>query len=192
VSLKDELQHVKEELSSDEKILESAFKLEKLYKKYKYLIWGVLVLLVVGYAGNAGWNAYRQSKLDAANEAFLTLRQNPLDKNAASKLKANNPRLYELFELKQAIDNKASDKLKTLEASSDPVVAAIAGYHNGVLSRKPVDTPYYHDMAVIEEAYLDLKSGNKKAASDKLSLISEDSPAAKIAQLLKHYAIEAK
>ncbi len=192
MSLKDELQHVKEELSSDEKILESAFKLEKLYKRYKFLIWGVLVLLVVGYFGNLGWNAYKQSRLNAANEAFLALQKNPSDKSAAEKLKSNNPKLYELFELKQAVNDKAHDKLKALEASSDPIISAIAKYHNGVLNKKPVDTAHYHEMAVLEEAYLDLKSGKKSAAKDKLSLIPEDSPAAQVARLLKHYTIESK
>ncbi len=192
MSIKDELQHVKEELSSDEKILESAFKLEKVYKKYKYLIWGVAALVVVGFLGSTGWNAYQQSKLNAANDAFLTLQKDPKNSGAIEQLKTNNPKLYELFKFKQASDNKSIDELKALESSSDPIVADLAKYHAGVLADKAVDSVYYHDLSVVEEAYLDLKNGKKTEAKNKLSLIPEDSPVAKIAQLMEHYTIDTK
>ncbi len=192
MSIKDEIQHVKEELSGDEKILESAFKLERIYKKYKILIWGVLLLLIVGFGGNAAWGAYQQSKLASANDAFLTLQKDPKDSAALAKLKANNPKLLALFQLHQALTSGSADALKALESSSDPIVSDVAKYHAGVLSSHPVDSVYYHDLSVIEEAYADLKAGNKSAAKDKLSLISETSPVAKIAQLLKHATLDLK
>ena len=192
MSIKDEIQHVKEELSGDEKILESAFKLERIYKKYKILIWGVLLLLIVGFGGNAAWGAYQQSKLASANDAFLTLQKDPKDSAALAKLKANNPKLLALFQLHQALTSGSADALKALESSSDPIVSDVAKYHAGVLSGHPVDSVYYHDLSVIEEAYADLKAGNKSAAKDKLSLISETSPVAKIAQLLKHATLDLK
>ena len=192
MSIKDELQHVKEELSGDEKILESAFKLERIYKKYKILIWGILLLLIVGFGGNAAWGAYQQSKLASANDAFLTLQKDPKDSAALAKLKANNPKLLALFQLHQALASGSVDALKTLESNRDPIVSDVAKYHVGVLSGHPVDSVYYHDLSVIEEAYADLKAGNKSAAKDKLSLISETSPVAKIAQLLKHATLDLK
>jgi len=192
MSIKDELNHVKEELSGDEKILESAFKLERIYKKYKILIWGILLLLIVGFGGNAAWGAYQQSKLASANDAFLTLQKDPKDSAALAKLKANNPKLLALFQLHQALASGSVDALKTLESNRDPIVSDVAKYHVGVLSGHPVDSVYYHDLSVIEEAYADLKAGNKSAAKDKLSLISETSPVAKIAQLLKHATLDLK
>ncbi len=192
MSIKDELQHVKEELSSDEKLLESAFKLERFYKKYKILIWGFLLLLVVGFGGNAAWEAYRQNKLAAANDAFLALQKDPADQAALAKLQANNPKLLALFQLHQALTDGSADRLKALEGSSDPIVADVARYHAGLLSGHPVDSVYYHDLSVIEEAYADLKAGKKSSARDKLSLIAETSPVARIAQLLKHATLELK
>ena len=192
MSIKDELQHVKEELSGDEKILESAFKLERFYKKYKMLIWGVLILILVGVGSNIAWGAYRQSTLDAANQAFLTLQQNPGDSKAAETLKSNNPELYALYTLNQALKNQKVEALKTFEGSQDPLIADMAKYHAGTLGGKPVDSVYYHDLTVVEEAYAALKAGNKAAAKSKLTLIAEDSPVAKIAQLLKHYTLDLK
>jgi len=192
MSIKDELQHVKEELSGDEKILESAFKLERLYKKYKILIWGVLILVLVGIGGNIAWGAYQQSKLDAANQAFLTLQKNPEDSNAASTLKSNNPELYALYTLNQALKNQKTEPLKAFEGNPDSLIADIARYHAGALEGKPIDSPYYHDLTVVEEAYAALKAGDKATAKSKLTLIAEDSPVAKIAQLLKHYTLDLK
>jgi len=192
VSIKDELQHVKDELSGDEKILESAFKLERLYKKYKTLIWGVLILILVGVGGNIAWGAYQQNKLDTANQAFLSLQKNPDNKDAVATLKSNNPELYTLYALNQALKNQQVETLKTFENNKDPLIADIARYHAGALEGKPVDSVYYHDLTVVEEAYADLKTGKKAAAKSKLSLIAEDSPVAKIAQLLKHYTLDLK
>jgi len=192
MSIKDELQHVKEELSGDEKILESAFKLERLYKRYKVLIWGILILLVVGFGGMTAWNAYLQSKLSTANEAFLTLQKDPQNASALGKLQSNNPRLFALYSFHQAVQNQSEDALKGLENSADPIVADIAKYHAGLLEGKVSDSVYYHDLALVEEAYNDLKAGNKSEAKSKLSLIAENSPMAKIAQLLKHSTIDLK
>ena len=192
MSIKDELQHVKEELSGDEKILESAFKLERFYKKYKTLIWGALILVLVGVGGNIGWGAYQQSKRDAANQAFLSLQQNPDNSDAVATLKSNNPKLYTLYTLSQALASQKVEVLKAFEGNQDPLIADMARYHVGVLEKKPVDSVYYHDLTVVEEAYADLKAGKKAAAKSKLSLIAEDSPVAKIAQLLKHYTLDIK
>lgn len=192
MSIKDELQHVKDELSGDEKILESAFKLERLYKKYKTLIWGALIIVLVGVGSNIAWGAYQQSKLDTANQAFLSLQQNPDNSDAVTILKSNNPELYALYRLSQAIKSQKGEALKAFENNGDPLIADMARYHAGVLEGKPVDSVYYHDLTVVEEAYADLKAGKKAAAKSKLTLIAEDSPVAKIAQLLKHYTLNLK
>ncbi len=190
MSIKDEIQHVKEELSSDEKLLENAFKLERLYKKYKFLIWTLVIVIVAGFGGNAAWNAYLQSKRDAANDAFLTLQQDPNNRAAQAALQENNPRLYDLFRLSQAVHNGSGETLEALAANADPMIADLARYHAAALQQKAVDSIYYHDFSLLEEAYLQLKKGDKAAARAKLALIPETSPAARIAQLLKHYAAQ--
>jgi hypothetical protein len=79
-----------------------------------------------------------------------------------------------------------------LESSADPIVADVAKYHAALANGTAVDSVYYHDFSVLAEAYADLKAGKKSEAKSKLSLIPENSPVAKIAQLLKHYAIDLK
>jgi hypothetical protein len=192
VSIKDELQHVKDELSGDEKILESAFKLERLYKKNKVLIWLIAIFVFVGLGGNAAWTAYKQHKLAVANDAFLLLKKDPGNADAAATLQNNNPRLYALYALSEAVKHQKSEQLKAFETNHDALIADIARYHAAALDNQTVDSVYYHDLTVVEEAYADLQTGKKSEARSKLSLIAENSPVAKIAQLLKHYTIDLK
>ncbi len=79
VSIKDDVNYVKKELSGDEKVLESAFKLETLYKKHKLKIWGAAIALILFFGGTAAMDAMHEAKLVKANEAFLTLQTNADD-----------------------------------------------------------------------------------------------------------------
>ncbi len=192
MSLKDQAGFVKEALSSDEKVLESAFKLEKLYKKHKFKLWTVIALLVLFFAGRAGIAAYEESRLNAANEALLTLQQNPDDKTALSTLKEKNPNLYELFSYMNAVKKRDKEALAALGSSTDEIISDISRYHAAVAGSKVTDSVYYNDLVLVAEAYEALKKGNKDIAKQKLSLIAENSPVSNIANLLKHYTIEVK
>jgi len=187
VSIQEELQHVKAELSSDEKILENAFKLERLYKKNKGLIWTVVAVALIGLGGNAAWQAYQRNKLESANAALLKLQADPKDSAALQTLQTNNPKLYALFSLSQALHQNKASALEPFLSDSDELIADLARYHAGVLSGKPTDSTYYHDLSVLEEAWAALQAGKPTQAHTQLSLIGETSPVAKVAQLLKHY-----
>jgi len=186
VSLKDELKYVKEELSSDEKLLESAFKLERFYKKNRLLIWSVLMLLIVGFGGKALLDVYRDHLEFKANEALLRLENNPSDKAALLELKESNLRLYELYLYSKGVDQREIKLLKSLQPLDDSLLKDISDYHKAVLSAKPGDSQYYHDLSLLERAYEALKAGKKNQARSQLSLIGENSPVAKIARLLRH------
>jgi len=177
---------VKKELSSDEKLLESAFKLETLYKKYKFIIWGIGIALLLFFAGTKIMEAMQQAKLEEANRAFLTLQTNADDAGALATLKEKNPALYELFTFSQAVKKKDVNILTTLAKSHNEIVADASKYTASVLEKKPTDSILYKEMALLEEAYLALKTGDVKNASSKLELIDERSPLSTLAQLLKH------
>jgi hypothetical protein len=177
---------VKKELSSDEKLLESAFKLETLYKKYKFIIWGVGVALLLFFAGTKITDAMKQSTLEEANGAFLTLQTKADDATALATLKEKNPALYELFVFSQAAKNADVKTLQTLQNSSNEVVADASKYSVAAIEKKPVDSKLYHEMALLEEAYLAIKAGDIKSANAKLELIDEQSSLSTSAQLLKH------
>jgi len=192
VSLKDQAGFVKEALSGDEKILESAFKLEKLYKKHKFKLWAVVIALVLFFGGKVGMSVYQNNQLHQANDALLTLQKQPDNTEARKILQEKNPKLYALFAYMQAVEKHDSDALKTLGANSDTMISDMSKYHAAVLDSKVVDSVYYQELALVEEAFEALKNGKKKIAKQKLSLVAENSPVASIARLLRHYTVETK
>jgi hypothetical protein len=191
VSIKDDVNYVKKELSGDEKVLESAFKLESLYKKYKFQLWGVAAALILFFAGQAIMNALHEAKLVKANEAFLTLQTKSDDVNALQTLKENNPALFELYNYAEAVKKEDVQALESLSESQNTVIADASAYTVGVLGEKPVDSKLYHELALFEEAYLAIIAGDVKMAQNKLELIDERSALSVIREFLRHSTIKA-
>jgi len=192
VSIQDDVKYVKSELSGDEKILESAFKLETLYKKYKLLIWGTVAAILLFFVGSAAMEGIRDSRLAAANDAFLTLEKNPGDASALETLKEKNPKLYELFTFAQAAKKQDVAALKALTSSKNEVIADSSKYTVATLEKKAVESTLYKEMAELDDAYLALKAGKTAQAKEKLELIDERSEVAPVATLLKHATLKAK
>ncbi len=182
---------IKKELSGDEKVLESAFKLETLYKKHKFKLWAIVVALVVFFGGKAIQESMHEAQLTKANEAFLVLQKNPTDEASFKILEENNPALLELFFYSQAVKNKDTKTLERLSSSKNSVIADVSRYTSGVLNKKPVDSVLYKEMALFEEAYVAIGAGDAKTAKAKLELIDERSPLAVITGFLKHSIIKA-
>jgi len=182
---------IKKELSSDEKVLESVFKLETLYKKHKLKIWGVVVALILFFVGQSAMTAMHEAKLATANEAFLTLQSKSDDTKALNVLKENNPALFELYTFAQASKKQDIKALEALSGSKNEVIADASKYTAAVLNKKPVDSKLYNELSLFQEAYLAIVAGDKKSAKDKLELIDERSPLAVITGFLKHSIIKA-
>jgi hypothetical protein len=189
VSIKDELNYVKAELSADEKVLESAFRIESFLKKHKIKLISVTVAAIVAAVAYNGYNAYKASKLEAANQALLTLQTNPKDKAAEALLKANAPLLYAHYVLWRAVKNGDINTVRAFASSQEAVIADMARYHTGAMEKKPTNSELYRELALLEEAYLALKKGDIASAKAKLELIDERSPAASAAALLRHATV---
>ena len=183
---------VKTELSSDEKVLESAFKLETLYKKYKYVIWGVVAAILLFFIAQTVMTSMKEAKLEDANSAFLTLQEKPNDAEALATLKAKNPALFELYTFSTAAKKRDAKALQSLANSKNEIIADSSKYNAAAIDKKPVDSKLYHELALFEEAYLAIKSGDIKRAKAKLELIDERSSLQMLTQLLEHSMIKAK
>ncbi len=190
MSIKDELEYVKEELSSDEKLLENAFRLERFYKKHKIKIWTILIVLVGGFGGKAVFDAYKEHQLNVANQAFLTLQADSNNKTALEELKSSNPKLYSLYLYSTAIKKGDVKILEKLANSKDEILMDVAKYHIDILKNSPGDSKYYKELATLEKAYEYIKAKKIQKAKELLSLIDLNSPLANIANLLKHLTIE--
>jgi hypothetical protein len=187
-----EITDIKKQLSGDEKILENAFKLETYYKKYKVLIWAIVIGLIVFFVGRAMMDNMKTSALNEANEAFLVLQKNDGDTQSMAILKEKNPLLFELFSYAKAAKNEDIKTLEALSSSGNEVIADVSRYTASILNKKPVDSVLYKELSLFQEAYLDIGIGDSQAAKDKLGLIGERSPLGTIAGFLKHSVIKAK
>jgi hypothetical protein len=194
LSLKDNIDAIKKELSAEEQFLESVVRAEGFWKKYKKIVISLAVLLVVLALGKVLYDYMKEKNLNESNSAYLTLQQNPDDKSALESLKSKNPKLYELFIFSNGIKNTDASKLEALSADiSDPVLKDLLTYQKASLSKKDISSysmkqnALLKDFALVEEVYVLFKDGKSKEAKEKLAQIPESSQLNQIAQSFKHY-----
>ena len=190
LSIKDSINEAKEKFESDEKMLASAFKFEKFYKKYKLLVLGTVGAVILFFGGTAVMNMMEEQRLEAANEAYIKLSKDTKNVAALADLKEKNPILFELFEYKNAMENNNTEVLKTLSSSKNELIADIAGYHLAIMRGKEASSDLYAEVAVVNNAHLLIKQGKVSEANDELSAIEEKSPLYNISKIMKHYVIK--
>lgn len=181
---------VKKELSSDEKVLASAFKIEKIYKKHKFKIFALIAIILTYFIGTAVMDNIAQGKKEKANSAYLTLEKNPKDSTALDILKTNNPALFELFSYQEAVKSADNTTLKSLSSSTNEFISDLASYHLAVIEGQPSNSKFNADIAKIHNAALLIKEGKTTEAQEELELIPEDSPVQNISKMIKHYGIK--
>ena len=192
MSISETINEAKKELSNDEQMLASAFKLEKLYKKHKLKIYTVLTIATIYVVGTAIMNSLAQQKLETANSAYLTLEKEPKNQTALDELKNNNPSLFALRSYQEAVKNSDKERLKTLSSNSNKILADLSAYHLAVLEGKPAESELYNEFAIVNNASLLIREGKIEEAKNELDSISEESPAYNISQMIKHYTIKGK
>ena len=194
LSLKENIEAVKKELSAEEQFLESIVKAEGFWKKYKKLLIALAVLVVVAALGMALYNTIKEQSLKASNEAYLTLQKNPTDKEALETLKSKNPKLYQLFLFSNEMKSADVAKLEALSSQiSDPILKDLLSYQKASLSGKGLSSyamkqdALLKEFASLQEAYNLFKEGKSKEAKTLLAQIPESSQLQQIAQSFKHY-----
>jgi hypothetical protein len=190
LSIQDTLNEAKKELTNDEQMLASAFKLEKLYKKHKIKLYSVLTIATLYLIGTAVVDNIAQQKLVSANSAYLTLNKDAKNETALNELKSNNPALFDLYSYQEAIKNSNKEELKALSTNSNKIIADLSAYHLAVLEGKPVESELYNEFALINNASLLIKEGKIADAKNELDLIDEESPVYNISKMIKHYTIK--
>ncbi|WP_300366684.1 hypothetical protein [Hydrogenimonas sp.] len=197
MSIKEQVEFAKEELTQDEKLLAGLIKAERFYKRNKVMILALAAILVFGGIGYGVMGYLKEQRLLKANEAFLKLRANPADENAMKILKQENPALADLLAVQRAISEEDEAALKTLQSNSDPLVSDLASYHLGALERRSGDLKNYRmksgallkEFALFDEAYLLMRDGKVKEAKERLAMIPENSPLGPVAKMLVHYGV---
>ncbi len=189
---------VKEELNSEEKFFEKAVMTEKFVKKYKKLMIGSVVAIVVLVGANIAYDITKKNQVDRANELLVELQKDTKNTKLLSELQVTSPNLYDVWMLSQAVADENTQALQSLTDSKAMVVGDIATYElaqdsqdaQALAQYASKQDAIYRDLARVQSAVILMKEGKTDKAHQELALISEDSPMVKIAQALLHYGVK--
>ena len=189
MGLKENIQAVKEEISTEEQFLEGMIKGERFFNRNKKYIISALVLIALGAVGYATNDVMSQQRLKASNEAYQTLLKDANNSSAIETLKAKNPKLYAMFMFETALAKGDIEALKTVSLSKDnPILADLATYQLSQLDLNA--TPkgeLLAGMVLLQEGYELLKEKKIEEARLKFAQIDATSPLKQIAKNLEHY-----
>jgi len=195
LSLRDNIEMVKEELNSEEKFFEKAVATERIIKKYKKMIIISIAAIVVVVGANIAYDINEDSKVNAANIAFAKLKLNSNDTVALDELKSLAPNLHDAWIFSQAIANKDIEKLKSIKNTKALIVSDLAEYEmatdNAMLERyASKQDAIFRDLALIQGAVMLLNNNKIDEARNMLEKVSKESSLEKVVASLMHYGIK--
>ncbi len=198
MSLKENVEFIKEELTTEEQFFEKAVVTERFVKKYKKPLIAALALVVVVALGNVAYTVKEQNRITNANAKLATLLKNPSDVKAQNELKELSPRLYKVWSFQRAVTQNDTKTLDTLASSNLPVVSDMASYEAAVRTQDEKALSQYElkqhaiykDLALADEAVLYLSADKVKKAKEKLASINEASPLGGVVKILSHYGVK--
>ncbi|MDQ7067926.1 MAG: hypothetical protein Q9M40_08095 [Sulfurimonas sp.] len=198
MSLKTDIEMVKDELTSEEKFFEKAVVTEKFVKKYKNLMIGSVVAIVLFVGGNIAYTVNKQNSIDSANMALAQLQKNPDNAATLARLESLSPALSSVWLYSQAIINKDMQTLEKLKNSKALLIADLSSYE---VAQNSKDTQSLHsyankqdaiyaDLARVQEAVILMNEKKIAQAREILSMINIDSPLSQVAKALMHYGVK--
>ncbi|MBU1658855.1 hypothetical protein KKG72_07380 [bacterium] len=198
MSLKSNIDMVKEELNSEEKFFEKAVITERFVKKYKNAIIASVVAVIVIVGTNIAYEVNKQNKIDAANEALLELSKDAKNTSALTNLKSLSPELYDVWLFSKAIADKDTATLNELKNSKALIVGDLASYELAQTSKDlkalneyaSKQNSIYRELAHIQSAVILMNDGKTEQAHQELSKVSEQSSLGKLARALMHYGVK--
>jgi hypothetical protein len=198
LSLKENIEMVKDELNSEEKFFEKAVMTERFVKKYKKPLIGAVVAIVLIVAGNLAYQVSEQNRVESANATLAQLQKNPADELALARLESLSPALHDLWIYSQAVAQKNADELEKLKSSKALLIGDVSSYEAAELkenldaleSYSEQQKAIYKDLAAVMSAVILMQGGKIDDAYNKLELIGANSPLAQVASALMHYGVK--
>ncbi len=198
MSLKQNINMVKEELNSEEKFFEKAVMTEKFVKKYKNLMIGIVVLIVIVVISNIVYNSNKQSTIKEANEVLAKLNLDTNNENLKINLEQLSPALFDVWSYSQAVALNDVDKLKSLSSSKTIFISDLASYevasrskdNEKLLDYSMKQDAIYKDLALVQSAILYLDKNEIKKAHAELRKVSQNSSLKTVALALSHFGLK--
>ncbi len=191
MSIKENVDYVKTELSSEEKFLENFVKGERFFKKYKTLIFGFIAVIFIGIVAIFVKNNIDESNKFEANIAFNKVLENSNDSQALADLKEKSPQLYDIAIFLQAKNESKQTNINV------PLLKELSKYQTALANKSISELDnlsmqkdfLLKEFAIFNKALLLTNEGKFNEAKTSLALIPETSKAYELAKLLNHYLI---
>lgn len=198
MSLKENIDMVKDELNSEEKMFEKAVVIEKFLKKYKLQLIAAFIIITVAVIGNIAYEVNKEGRIVDANKALATLLKDSNSATAKQDLEVLSPELYTLWNYSQAIADQDVKALEALKSSHNSIIADVATYEAASISQDAKalqkyasdESAIYKDLARIQRAIILIKTDKIEKAHQELQKIATESPLQKVASALLHYGVK--
>lgn len=187
MSLKEDVNNIKKEISAEESYMESIFKIEKNFKKYKNSIIIISSIIILSIVGIYVSNYFNEQNNIQANIAFNKLLKNPNDKEASAVLQTKNPTLYKILQYKLD-DTKEIDQefFKELAFYTKAIKEQNINKLNTVTQKQDF---ILKDFALFNKALIQAKESKFIDAKETLKLIAITSEVSPMAKMLEHYLL---
>ncbi len=198
MSLKNDIEMVKEELNSEEKFFEKAVITEKFVKKYKNAMIGSVVAITLFVAGSITYSSMQDARIADANAAFLELKSDKNTPATLDRLESLSPELHDVWLYSQAVATQNIAELEKLQDSKATFVADLSSYEvaqstadvNKLDAYAQKQNAVYSDLAILQAAVILMNNNEIEKAHTKLKMINVDSPLAQVATALMHYGVK--
>ncbi len=198
MSIKNDIDMVRDELNSEEKFFEKAVMTEKFVNKYKKPLIGVFVAIVLLVSVNIFYDSYKQNKIESANNVFEKLQENPEDSASLAELKSLSPNLHDVWLLSISAAKSDLEKLESLQNSNAELVKDMAAYELAQSSNDLAKLDSYSikeeaifkELAIVQSAVILIEENKIELAHEKLSQIPIGSSLSNIAVALLHYGVK--
>lgn len=187
MSLKEDVEYIKKEISAEESYMENFFKVEKFFKKYKKLLVASVVILFIAVVGYYVSAYLTQKNTLQANIAFNTLLKNPNDTEALAVLQVKNPKLYEIYQY-----NLDTTKDTKVEFFKELVQYTNAIKENSIEKIDEVTQEQkflLKDFAILNKAVIQAQNSQYDEARESIKLIDNKSEVSPLAKILEHFLL---
>jgi hypothetical protein len=190
MSIKENVDYIKSELSSEEKLLEGFVKSERFFKKYKNLLIALIVAIVIGSIIYFVKKSFDESNKYESN-ILLNNYLEKGDEKALQSLKDKNNSLYQIaLYLKARQDGKSAEiSLPILKELSEFELAKDKNDIEALDKLSMKGDFLLKDYALFNKALILTNEGKYQEAKDTIAKISNDSRTIELVNLLNHYLL---
>jgi hypothetical protein len=189
LALKEDIKALKDELTTQEHLLENIIKSERFFKRNKRKIIAIIATIIVGIFYYVISDTIKQRNLVISNKAYRVLQQDPQNSEMIETLKSKNKPLFRLFTFQQAVKSNDTEALSQLSAqNSSDLVGELSLFYLG----KTENVKILDDYIKLQKGYEFIKEGKMQEASLIFQTIPADSQLVSIINALEHYKPEVK